>query len=105
MTSHGMQPVCVYRVEGERSQPDHDTFVRLFADYFEPDAAPQNVMVKKNSKVDVLQAAGVLIWGEGQEIVGLGIGEDLWIKVRIDGKEGWIHTDEDFNAAGLPMAG
>ncbi|MBI4479365.1 MAG: hypothetical protein HY651_05025 [Acidobacteria bacterium] len=37
--------------------------------------------------------------------VGLSPGEDFWIKVRIDGKEGWIHTQEDFIAIGLPQAG
>ena len=107
LTSRGVQPVCVYKAEGERLPPtdDSDTFVRLFPDYFEPDATPQHVIIRKNSKVEVLQGAGILIWGEGKEIIGMGIGEELWLKVRIDGKEGWIHTDEDFNAAGLPMAG
>jgi hypothetical protein len=30
---------------------------------------------------------------------------ELWLKVRIDDddqKEGWIHSDEDFAAIGLP---
>ena len=31
--------------------------------------------------------------------------EDPWLKVRIDGKEGWVHTPEDFMAIGLPQAG
>jgi hypothetical protein len=26
----------------------------------------------------------------------------LWLQVRIDGKEGWMHSDEDFRALGLP---
>jgi len=30
---------------------------------------------------------------------------DVWIKVRIDGQEGWIHSQEDFDAVGLPEAG
>ena len=45
------------------------------------------------------------MWDEEKDIVGLGVGEDLWLKVRIDGKEGWIHTQEDFSAIGLPQAG
>jgi hypothetical protein len=28
--------------------------------------------------------------------------EDPWLKVRIDGNEGWIHTPEDYMAIGLP---
>lgn len=37
--------------------------------------------------------------------VQLGVGDDLWLKVRIDGKEGWIHTQEDFTAIGVLQAG
>lgn len=29
-------------------------------------------------------------------------GRDRWLKVRVDGKEGWIHSEEDFRALGLP---
>ena len=34
----------------------------------------------------------------------LGTGDEMWVKVRIDGKEGWIHTDEDLQAIGLYQA-
>jgi len=34
--------------------------------------------------------------------VGISADSDLWLKVRIDGKEGWIHSEEDFQALGLP---
>jgi hypothetical protein len=27
---------------------------------------------------------------------------DSWLKVRIDGKEGWVHSEEDFRALGVP---
>ncbi len=27
---------------------------------------------------------------------------DVWLKVRIDGKEGWVYSEEDFSAIGLP---
>jgi hypothetical protein len=29
----------------------------------------------------------------------------MWLKLRIDGREGWIHTQEDFLAIGLPQSG
>ena len=28
-----------------------------------------------------------------------------WLKVRIDGREGWVHAEEDLNALGLFHAG
>jgi hypothetical protein len=106
MTSRGWQPVCTFRVEAERTvTQDELTFVRLLPDSFEPEGMAEHVVVKRNSTVEVLQAAGILGWQEESDIVSLGVGEDLWLRVRIDGKEGWIHTQEDFRAIGLPQAG
>ena len=65
----------------------------------------EHVVVKKDSRVEILEASGEQIWEEANERIGLGVGGDLWLKVSIDGEEGWIHTQEDFNAIGLPQAG
>ena len=42
--------------------------------------------------------------GLADEAGGFGVAadSDLWLKVRIDGKEGWMHSEEDFRALGLP---
>jgi hypothetical protein len=42
---------------------------------------------------------------EQEDSVSLGVGDDVWVKVRIDGKVGWIHTTEDLNALGLYQSG
>jgi len=44
-------------------------------------------------------------WEEDTDAVNINIAGDPWLKVRIDGKEGWIHTQEDFEAIGLPQTG
>jgi len=62
-------------------------------------------VLRKDSRVEILEGSGEQVWEEGSEQIGLGVGEDLWLKVRLDGKEGWIHTQEDFNATGSPQAG
>jgi len=31
------------------------------------------------------------------------LSKEPWLKVRIDGKEGWIHSQEDFDALGMPQ--
>ena len=73
-------------------------------------------VVKKDSKVDLLTAFVPTQWTEGKtlppsgskgladEAGGFGVApdSDLWPKVRIDGKEGWMHSEEDFRALGLP---
>jgi len=33
----------------------------------------------------------------------ISVGENVWLKIRIDGKEGWLHHDEDFLALGFPF--
>ena len=81
------------------------TFVRLHVEAEEGFGTPDHVVVKKDSKVEFLAAEGEVQWEEDEHGVGLSPGDDFWIKVRIDGKEGWIHTQEDFMAIGLPQAG
>jgi hypothetical protein len=66
---------------------------------------PRHVVVRRNSKVEILATEGEVRWQEEANGVGLNPGEDFWLKVRIDGVEGWIHTQEDFLAIGLPSAG
>ena len=106
MTSRGWLPICVFEVQAERVTPrDEMTFVRLLPDYFEPEATAQHAVVTKMSRVEILKAAGILLWTEVPDVINVGVANDLWLKVRIDDKEGWIHTQEDFNAIGLPQAG
>jgi len=68
------------------------------------------VVVKKESSVEVLLCRAQVHWKEGNangpspenKDAMNGAGEisipeqgDLWVKVRIDGKEGWLHDEED----------
>ncbi|MBI2815940.1 MAG: hypothetical protein HYX72_03275 [Acidobacteria bacterium] len=105
MTSKGWQPICRFEVEAQRIPAQELTFVRLLPEPFEPESSAQHVVVKQTSKVEILEGAGIVEWNEDGDVVHLNVGEDLWLKIRIDGKEGWIHTQEDFSAIGLPQAG
>jgi hypothetical protein len=115
---------CQYRVLPERQLSNSDiTFVRLWPSPDEKSGSPEKTVVKKDSKVDLLTALVATHWDEGNpaglpasskgpmhDAGGFGVavgsdgttGRDLWLKVRIDGKEGWIHSEEDFRALGLP---
>lgn len=101
----GLRPLCELRVKADRVPAEEDpTFVRLFPEP-EEGFTPAHVVVKKDSKVEFLAVEVETVWKEDAEGVGLSTAEDPWLKVRIDGKEGWIHTQEDFMAIGLPQAG
>jgi len=106
MTPRGPQPVCALGVEAERHSPDEDmTFVRLRPEADEGMGVAQHVVVKRDSRVEFLGVEAEVIWKENADGVSLGVSDDVWLKIRIDGREGWIHTQEDFQAIGLPQSG
>jgi len=107
-TGHGSaEDGCEMPVEQSQLPAiEQDTgFVRLFAESNERTGPPAHVVVKKTSKVEVLAAKTQLTWRENQDAIDLGCGQDLWVKLRIDGQVGWIHTAEDLGAIGLHPAG
>ena len=107
-TGHGVaEGGCEMPVEGieEHRGAEQLTFVRMFTESNEQIGTPAHVVIQKNSRVQILSARVLVKWEEGKDAIGLGVGDDIWVKVRIDGKEGWIHTDEDLQAAGLLRAG
>ena len=106
MTAKGPQPICQLRVEADRTLAQEDmTFVRLHPGAEEGFGTPAHVVVRQDSQVEFLAVETEVIWAEDENGVALTVSDDPWLKVRIDGKEGWIHTQEDFQAIGLPQAG
>src|SRR5690348_2552282 len=108
MSAGKLNEGCQYKVVPETQLYANDiTFVRLWASPDEKSGAPQNVVVKKDSKVDLLTALVATKWVEGNPAgptntkgpmddagsLGVDTGADLWLKVRIDGR--WEeHTSE-----------
>jgi hypothetical protein len=106
MTPRGPKSICALSVEAERIPAEEDmTFVRLHREADEGMGVPQHVVVKRDSKVEFLGTEAEVVWKENADSVSLGVSDDVWLKIRIDGKEGWIHTQEDFQAIGLPQSG
>ena len=107
-TGHGFaEEGCEMPAEEAEPAPREEemTFVRLFPESDERVGPPAHVVVKKDSKLEIVAGKASITWNEGPEAVYLSVGEDVWAKVRIDGKEGWIHTPEDLNAIGLFASG
>lgn len=107
-TGHGFAPDgCEMPVEGAERAPREQevTFVRMFRESNDQVGIPEHVVVKKDSQVEILAAKVFVTLEELKSGISLGVGDDIWVKVRIDGKEGWIHTEEDLQAIGLNRAG
>jgi hypothetical protein len=104
----GMHEIgCDMRVEAERKPLDAETtFLRLFPG--EPGRLDQgearHLVLDKNSKVEILKGRAFVDWGLSGDLMQVAF-RDLCLEVRIDGDEqktGWIQSDEDFAAVGLP---
>ena len=115
---------CQYRlVPEDKLYSQGITFVRLWPNPDEKSGQPVKTVVKTDSKVELLTARVATHWAEGNPagptadskgpmddagsfgVTSDGVPDsdtDLWLKVRIDTKEGWMHSEEDFRALGLP---
>lgn len=103
-TGHGLAPDgCEMPVEDVERLPSEQelTFARMFRESNAQVGIPEHVVVKKDSQVEILAGKVFVTLEESKSGVNLGVGPDIWVKVRIDGKEGWIHTEEDLQAVGL----
>ena len=96
---------CDLRVEANRRPPSADMgFVRLFRDAKENEYGVRHLVLNKNSKIEFLAARAIVAWSADGDAMKVSL-SDLWLKVLIDNNDenlGWIHTDEDFAAVGLP---
>ena len=102
-TGHGFAPDgCEMPVEDVERQPSEQelTFLRMFSES-NARGIPEHVVVKKDSQVAILAGKVFVTLEESKSGISLDVGPDMWFKVRIDGKEGWIHTEEDLQAVGL----
>jgi hypothetical protein len=103
-TGHGFAPDgCEMPVEDVERQPSEQelTFVRTFRESNVQAGIPEHVVVKKDSQVEILAGKVFVSLEESKSGIHVVVGPDIWVKVRIDGKEGWIHTEEDLQAVGL----
>jgi hypothetical protein len=104
----GMHEIgCDMRVEAERKPPEAEmTFLRLFPS--KPgrldQGEAQHLVLDKNSKVEILKGSAFVDWGLSGDLMQVAF-RDLCLQVRIDGDDqetGWIQSEEDFAAVGLP---
>ena len=106
LTAQGQPAACRYPIEASPARGREMTFVRLFPEP-ENGFTPKHVVVKPGSKIDYLEAEASVSWSTDQDNVSFGVADPgkVWIHVKIDGQDGWISGEEDFEAVGLPGAG
>jgi hypothetical protein len=112
--------MCQYQMVDPKSflqKPKSVTFVRLYSSPNENSGKPERVIVKPASQIDLLAYLADIELKQpdflhaplreefpGKDMASIGIApkSDGWLQVRIDGKVGWIHGNEDLDALGLP---
>jgi hypothetical protein len=98
---------CDMRVEAARKTSNADLgFVRVFREPEESEGGAKHVVIKKDSQVRYLAARVLIRWADAGDLIQATL-PDFWLKVLVDNsddQEGWIHTEEDLQAVGLPFA-
>lgn len=112
--------MCQYQMVDPKSflqKPKSITFVRLYSSPNENSGKPERVIVKPASQIDLLAYLADMelkqpdflhppLPGEfpvkDMASIGIASNSEGWLQVRIDGKVGWIHGNEDLDALGLP---
>lgn len=97
----GAQGFVAMDVSAEPRAPQHGVFITLHPRPGEDEG--QRVPVHADSEVQVLEAAARVGMRAGELLEPVLHEEHL--RVRIDGREGWIRGPEAFEAIGLPGAG
>jgi hypothetical protein len=103
-TSKGPSQRCSYATQIEAHRDNQMTFVRLFPEA-DDSFTPKHVVVQPDTKIEYLEAKVPMTWSEDSKSISFSVNGDVWLKIRINGQEGWIHSEEDFEAVGLPQAG
>jgi hypothetical protein len=94
----------VFDVKVERRHFGEETFVRL-SENPEISSIPQHVIIKKDTQVEFLFAYARVSIESGRAECVISTGEMPWLKVRIDGKEGFVRDAEDLLALGIRPSG
>ena len=93
-----------FDVRVERKHFEEETFVRLFE---KPDISsiPKHVIIKKDTKVAFLWTYANVSIERGEAESRIFTDTLPWLKVQIDGKQGFVRDAEDLLALGIQPAG
>jgi hypothetical protein len=94
---------CNMRVEVAPQPPSAQGLaVRLYASPVEDPYNVQQIPMEAGTRFDILEARAVVNWKDTGDRISCSF-EDMWLRVRFHGDIGWIHSETDFAAMGLPQ--
>jgi hypothetical protein len=100
-----LQPTgCNLRVIAARGAVPEGATVTLYAQPEENAYTARQIPVRQNSAVEFPSVRARVEWRTVGDRFSCDV-KDLWLRVRIDGNEGWVHSAADLAALGLPAAG
>jgi hypothetical protein len=100
-----LQPAgCNLRATVARGPVAEGVAVTLYPQPEENAYAARRVPVRRNSALEFPAVRARAQWRNVGNRFACSL-EDLWLRVRIDGNEGWVRTAADFAALGLTAAG
>lgn len=96
-----LQPAgCNLRVTPTRGSLAEGAVVMLYAQPEENAYNARQISVRGDSAVEFLAARALVKWQNSGDRFTCSL-DNLWLRVRIDGNEGWVHSATDFAALGL----
>jgi hypothetical protein len=96
------QEHCLYSVHAQPGSP-HQASIQLYG-AAEEHGQPQLTQVRPESKIEFIETQ-IPVKLSHDYVEPYTKFEDMWLRVRVDGKEGWVHSQEDFVALGLHASG
>ena len=88
----------------KRRPSEEDTFVRFF-NIPKASSIPRHVIIRKDTKIEFLFAYTGVSIESGNAGCVISVDEMPWLKVRIDGEDGFVKDAEDLLALGLRESG
>jgi hypothetical protein len=93
---------CNLRIAANPRPPAEGTLA-FYAQPQEDTYNSRQVSVHSNSAVEFLIARPLVNWKSSGDRFSCSF-DDMWLRVRVDGVEGWVHSQTAFAALGLPSA-
>lgn len=93
---------CNMKVSLRRLSVSDGAVVTLYPQPQEDPYAARQIPLRSNSALEFLAARARATWQNRGERFSCSF-DDLWLHVRIDGADGWVHSPADFAALGMPV--
>lgn len=92
---------CSMVIEAQHQPQGHVVFVRLYTAPNEDAYNSHDVEVRPDSSITYVGISAIVHWQSSSDRVECTF-NNMWLHVRVDGSDGWVHDEGAFEALGLP---